>query len=187
MTHVIPHARLLVALAVIVAAAWPSVHAAAAEPSPPSVPDEIQVEAGNKLFLLAHAVGVQTYACNATAGGYGWSFTGPKANLYDDRGKLVATHYRGPAWEAKDGSKVVGQVVRPAPVTDWTAIPWLLLSASSTSVGPDGARLAGTTFIQRIATTGGLQPPAADCNATTAGTTSEVPYTADYAFWKRSS
>jgi Protein of unknown function (DUF3455) len=187
MTHVIPHARLLVALVVIVAAAWPSVHAAAAEPSPPSVPDEIRVEDGNKLFLLAHAVGIQTYACNPTAGGYGWSFTGPRANLYDDNGKLVATHSRGPSWEARDGSKVVGQLVRPAPVTDWTAIPWLLLSASSTSVGPDGARLAGTTFIQRIATTGGLQPPAADCNATTAGTTSEVPYTADYAFWKRSS
>jgi hypothetical protein len=44
-------------------------------------------------------------------------------------------------------------------------------------------RLAGTTFIQRIATTGGLAPAAADCNAATAGTEVEVPYTADYSFW----
>ena len=37
---------------------------------------------------------------------------------------------------------------------------------------------------QRIATTGGLAPAAAGCNADTAGTTAEVPYTADYYFWK---
>jgi hypothetical protein len=59
------------------------------------------------------------------------------------------------------------------------------LSAASTAAGPDGDRLVATTFIQRIATTGGLAPPAADCNATTAGTVAEVPYTADYYFWKQ--
>jgi hypothetical protein len=42
-----------------------------------------------------------------------------------------------------------------------------------------------TTYIQRIETTGGLAPPAADCNATTSGTVTEVPYTADYVFWKK--
>jgi hypothetical protein len=42
-----------------------------------------------------------------------------------------------------------------------------------------------TTYVQRIATTGGLAPPAAECNQTTAGTVAEVPYTADYYFWKR--
>jgi hypothetical protein len=180
------HARLLAAVAVLAVTAWPAAQLAHAAIAPPLVPAEIQVEAGNKLFLVAHAVGVQIHTCKATAGGYAWAFGGPRANLYDDRGKLVATHYGGPTWEALDGSRVVGQLVRPAPVTDPTAIPWLLLSAASTSAGPDGDRLAGTTFIQRIVTTGGLQPPAGDCNATTAGTTNEVAYTADYAFWKRS-
>jgi len=66
-----------------------------------------------------------------------------------------------------------------------TAIPWLRLAAASTAAGPDGDRLVATTYIQRIATTGGLAPPAAECNATTAGTVAEVPYTADYYFWKR--
>jgi hypothetical protein len=42
-----------------------------------------------------------------------------------------------------------------------------------------------TTFIQRINITGGLTPPAADCNAATAGTVVEVPYTAHYVFWKK--
>ena len=176
--------RALVAVAVLVATAWPTAQLAQAAIAPPDAPPEIRVEAGNKPFLLAHAVGVQMYTCKPTAGGYAWSFAGPRANLYDERGKLVATHYAGPTWAARDGSKVVGKLVRPAPVTDQTAIPWLLLSAASTSAGPDGARLAGTTFIQRLATTGGLQPAAAECNAATANTTSEIPYTANYAFWK---
>jgi hypothetical protein len=38
---------------------------------------------------------------------------------------------------------------------DPTAIPWLRLSAASTAAGPDGDRLVDTTYIQRIATTGG--------------------------------
>jgi len=41
-----------------------------------------------------------------------------------------------------------------------------------------------TSYIQRIATVGGLAPPAAQCTAATAGTVAEVPYTADYYFWK---
>ena len=49
-----------------------------------------------------------------------------------------------------------------------------VLSASTTP-GLDGDRLVATTYVQRIATTGGLAPPAAECN----------PYTADYYFWKR--
>ena len=57
---------------------------------------------------------------------------------------------------------------------DQTAIPWVLLSTTTTP-GPDGDRLVDTTFIQRINTAGGLTPPAADCNAATAGTVVEVP------------
>ncbi len=82
-----------------------------------------------------------------------------------------------------DGSRVVGRLVDFVTV-DATAIPWLLRSAASTAAGPDGDRLVATTYVQRIATTGGLAPPAADCNATTAGTVAEVAYTADYHFWK---
>jgi Protein of unknown function (DUF3455) len=99
--------------------------------------------------------------------------------------KLIITHFGGPAWQAKDGSKVVGRLARdPVPV-DPTAIPWLLLSTPSPTAGPDGDRLVDTTYIQRTATTGGLAPAAATCNATTAGMVAEVPYTADYFFWKK--
>jgi hypothetical protein len=175
--------RLLVAGIVAVAAALSLAHVAQAGPPEPSVPSRIEVPAGNKLFLVGHAVGVQIYSCNATPSGFVWGFVAPRADLYGDNGKLIVTHFGGPTWQAKDGSRVIGQLVDGVPV-DPTAIPWLLLSAKSTAAGSDGDRLAHTTYIQRMATTGGLAPPAADCNATTAGTQVEVPYTADYYFWK---
>ena len=40
------------------------------------------------------------------------------------------------------------------------------------------------TFIQRVNTTGGVAPAAATCNAASAGKVAEIPYTADYHFWK---
>jgi hypothetical protein len=176
-------ARMLVAGIVAAVAAWPLAQMAIAGPPEPVVPAAIAVPDGHKLFLVGHAVGVQIYSCNATSSGYRWSFVAPRANLYGDNGKLLTTHFAGPTWQAKDGSSVVGRRVDGLTV-DASAIPWLLLAAASTSTGADGDRLAGTTFIQRIATTGGLAPAAAGCNAETAGATAEVPYTADYYFWK---
>jgi Protein of unknown function (DUF3455) len=175
--------RVLLTAIVAAAAPWPLVHVASAGPPAPAVPSEIQVLDGNKVFLVGHAVGVQIYSCDTTPSGYRWVFVAPRANLYDDNGKLLATHFAGPAWQAKDGSQVIGRVEDRATV-DPTAIPWLRLAAASRAAGADGDRLAATTYIQRISTTGGLAPAAADCNAVTAGTTEEVPYTADYYFWK---
>jgi hypothetical protein len=158
-------------------------HLAEAGPAEPVVPNAVAVPAGNKLFLVGHAVGVQIHTCAATPAGYRWSFVAPRASLYGDNGKLLMAHFGGPTWQAGDGSTVVAGVVDRATV-DPTAIPWLLLAATSTAAGPDGDRLAGTTYIQRLATTGGLAPAPAGCNESTAGTTAEVPYTADYTFWK---
>jgi len=175
--------HLLVTGFVALAAALPLTGVAQASLEPPTVPTEIQVGDGNKVFLVGHAIGVQIYSCNATPSGFKWGPVAPRADLYDDRGKLIATHLGGPTWQATDGSRVMGQRVDGVTV-DPSAIPWLLLSAASTSAGPDGARFVDTTFIQRVATTGGLIPPAADCHAEAAGTVEDVPYTADYYFWK---
>jgi hypothetical protein len=174
----------LVAIAVIGGAtiAVPLTGAAHAGPPGPSVPTDIAVEAGNKAFLVGHAVGVQIHTCTTTAGSYAWVTT-PRAALFGDNGQVIGTHFAGPTWRATDGSYVVGQRVNGVTI-DPTAIPWLLLSAASTAAGSDGDRLAGTTFIQRTATTGGLPPAASSCHAGTVGTAVEVPYTADYHFWK---
>jgi len=175
--------HLLVAalLAAVPACSFPAL--AQAGPAEPSVPGKIAVGSGHKLFLVTHATGVQIYSCNATAGGYAWGLVAPRAELYGTNGKLIGTHFAGPTWQARDGSSVVGQRVDGVTV-DADAIPWLLLSAASTSAGSDGDRFAGTTYIQRLATTGGIAPPAGDCNADTAGDRAEIPYTADYYFWK---
>jgi hypothetical protein len=176
-------ARLLLATGTAVAAAASlAAPVAHAEPRPPEVPDRIAVEPGNKVYLVGHAVGVQIYTCNATPTGTSWSSAVPRANLYGENGKLIATHFGGPTWQAKDGSAVVAQRVDGVTM-DASAIPWLLLSTVSTTTG-DGERLAKTTFIQRTATTGGLAPAATECNAATVGAKVEVPYTADYHFWK---
>jgi hypothetical protein len=176
--------RVLLASIAIAAMTWPTAQAAHAKPpSPPAVPAAIEVPDGNSVFLVGHAVGVQIYACTATSDGFAWSFLAPRADLYDDKGKLLTTHFGGPTWQARDGSSVVGQ--REAGVTvDDSTIPWLLLSAAETTAVPDGDRLVETTFIQRIATTGGLAPAASECNATAAGSHAEVAYTADYYFWR---
>ena len=167
--------RLTSTLAVIAAAVTLPLAQAHAGPKPPDVPGAIQPDAGNKAFLVGHAEGVQIYSCNGSA----WGLVAPRATLYGDNGKVIATHYAGPTWEANDGSKVVGSRVNGVTV-DPTAIPWLLLSASSTTHG----RIGGTTYIQRINTAGGLAPAAGTCTPTNAGAVQEVPYTADYYFWK---
>jgi hypothetical protein len=152
--------------------------ALAGPPSPTGVPDQVQVGVGNKVFLVGQGVGVQIYTCNGSV----WSSAVPRADLFDDNGKLIIKHFAGPSWQAADGSKAVGTVVDKV-IVDETAIPWVLLSAKTTP-GADGDRLVDTSFIQRLDTVGGLQPPAADCNAATAGTVVESPYTAEYVFWK---
>jgi hypothetical protein len=177
--------RLLAGVAVAVAA-WPAAQAAQAAPTPPAVPDAIVVPDGHKPFLLAHAAGDQIYTCTTVPGGHAWSPATPRAELYDDSGTRIGSHFGGPSWQARDGSKVVAQRDR-GQIVDPTAIPWLRLVSLSSTAGPDGDRLAGTTYIQRIATVGGLTPPAGECNALTAGTAIAVPYTADYLFWKERS
>lgn len=149
----------------------------------PDLPTDLQVPDGNDLYLVGHAVGVQIYGCTVTASGTAWTLVAPRADLYGGNGRLVATHFAGPTWQATDGSQVVGK--REAGVTvDPTAIPWLKLSAASASAGVDGERLLRTTYIQRLNTTGGLPPAASQCDSTTVGARAEVPYTADYYFWR---
>ena len=141
-------------------AAAPLAEVAHARPKGPDVPDRIQVEDGHNVYLVGHAVGVQIYSCTSSAGGTRWTFVGPRADVFGENGQLVMTHFGGPTWQGRDGSTVVGSRVDGVTV-DPTAIPWLLLSAASTAPGPRGGeRLAATTFIQRINTTGGLEPPA---------------------------
>jgi hypothetical protein len=146
---------------------------------PPKVPGDIQPETGNVPFEVGHALGVQIYQCNGTA----WTFVEPKAVLVTNRLQIIS-HFAGPTWQHQDGSSVVGALVKPVTV-DAKSIPWLLLSAKTTTAGKFGNRLTSTTFIQRINTRGGLAPAASTCTVANAGARKEVPYTADYYFWRK--
>src|SRR5918993_4559934 len=174
--------RFLAGLAAIVAALTIA-PGALAGPAAPAVPSDIAVPEGHKAYLVTHADGVQIYDCLSVAGGYAWRLAAPRATLADEHGRTIGSHYGGPTWEARDGSKVVAKRDGFKNV-DPTAIDWLRLVADSTSAGAEGNRLEGTTYIQRINTVGGLAPAAADCTADTAGERREVPYTADYVFFK---
>lgn len=134
-------------------------------------------------FLDVLAVGVQIYECAATPGQatpYAWTFRAPEATLIDRNARLVGKHFAGPTWESTDGSSVVGEVKSRDPGPDPNAIPWLLLDAKRTT----GAGLfANTRSIQRVDTAGGI-PPTAPCDASVAGRSARVPYSATYYFYR---
>jgi hypothetical protein len=137
-------------------------------------------------FLTVHATGTQKYACQANGT---WLFSDPVAVLYDRTKpeKAVGSHYLNfatgrPVWEFKDGSIVEAarKVTAPGGAGN---IASLLLQAVVMTAGPDGDRLATTTWVQRLNPSGGVAPD----GACAPGDTIAVPYRTDYVFWKAKS
>lgn len=146
------------------------------------VPSSLQPAVTETKTVTAQASGVQIYACSNTAAQpntFIWVFTAPEADLFDSAGNKIGRHYAGPTWEAKDGSKVVGELKARDPGPDAKAIPWFLLTAKSNS--GTGA-FGNTRSIQRINTSGGVAP-ADGCTQAQAGAVVRVPYKATYVFY----
>ena len=146
------------------------------------VPSELAPGADRKLQIVAAANGVQIYRCDPKKdepGRLEWTFQAPEAVLRDPAGKYLGKHYAGPTWEAADGSKVVGEVKARNDGPDANAIPWLLLSAKSTS---GAGVLANTASVQRVQTVGGKAPDGG-CSQAQAGKELRVPYSATYYFY----
>ena len=137
--------------------------------------DSLEVQSGNRLAFRVYAVGVQIYRWN----GNNWDFVEPVATLFADPNHhvKVGTHYGGPTWESITGSKVIAS--RQASCSpDPTAIPWLLLQSVST----DGSGIfSSVSYIQRVNTKGGLAPTAPGSSI---GAVAEVPYAAEYYFYR---
>jgi hypothetical protein len=142
------------------------------------VPDAIAAAPDLALVATVQAVGAQVYECKAdTTGRLTWQFREPIATLLLD-GKTVGRHYAGPSWEMTDGSTVRGKVAGQAPAATASDIPLLKLEV----VMERGAgQLAGVTTIQRINTKGGVSRDSCDA----LGAFLSVPYTADYAFYRK--
>jgi hypothetical protein len=170
-----------VGLAVATATLAMTQEANAALPPPKIQPEAAVIKAppANVVFLVGHVLrdpkNVQTYKC--TDGKFELASV-PTAELVDDSGKNVIVHHSGgPTWTATDGSSVKGTVQQKVTI-DQSAVPWVLLSAKNQNTG--GQLLNDTTFIQRVNTTGGLNPtPGGACTGPLS-----VPYTADYYFYK---
>jgi hypothetical protein len=146
---------------------------------PEGVPPELAPAADQDLAFVLAGTGVQKYTCAATATGFAWTFVAPEADLFRNDCQ-VGIHYAGPTWEYQDGSTVVAARAAGAS-PDPTAIPWLLLTASSH--GGENGKMTAVTSLQRLSTTGGLAP-ATGCDADHVGAAIDVPYTADYFFYR---
>jgi hypothetical protein len=152
----------------------------AADVCPAGVPAALAPAADQTIKAAFNAVGVQVYICNGLAAGPAWTFVAPQANLMKDNGKFTATHFIGPTWQGNDGSAVTGAKAAGATV-DATAIPWLLLTATAHAT-EDGV-FDDVTSIQRLSTVGGIAP-ATGCDAGHLGAIAQVPYSAEYVFYK---
>ena len=130
------------------------------------------------MVAIVHAAGAQVYECKADAGGkLAWQFREPIATLLVN-GKTIGWHHVGPSWDLADGSGVVGKPAGRAPGASSKDIPLLKLDVISRR---GNGLLANVTTIQRLNTEGGV----ADGSCETAGTFLSVPYSADYAFYKK--
>lgn len=148
-----------------------------------SVPTNLVPPPGNALSSVFTARGVQNYGCTNGA----WALLEPAATLngieVSPVKRVSAIHFRGPSWQSEsDGSLVEGTGPVSAPSATPNSIPQLLITAKT--LNPERTQtgtFAGVTFIQRLATVGGIAP-AAGCSA---GQTTAVKYTAVYRFFKK--
>jgi Protein of unknown function (DUF3455) len=168
--------------------------------TPPPVPENIQVEAGHKAYFVGHAFGTQNYICLPSSNsptGFAWTLFGPQANLFNDAGRQVMTHFSSanaeevdnpvrPVWQhSKDTSAVWGRMVPNGSVAVPGAIPWLLIEVVRDEEGPSGgSKMTVTTFIQRLNTVGGTAPATGCAGYGDIGQRKYVPYEADYFFYK---
>jgi hypothetical protein len=151
-------------------------------PSPPEVPAILEVGDGHRVSYHTFAKGFQVYVCTETSPCvYTWVFKEPVATLYSDAAyqKEVGTHYAGPTWEGNDGSTVIAAKIEGVAV-DPEAIPWLLLGTVSAE-GP--GVFDQTTYIHRVNTFGG-KAPSTGADATNVGDQIQIPYTAEYFFYR---
>jgi Protein of unknown function (DUF3455) len=131
-----------------------------------------------KFTTLANSV--QIYTCKQADQGFAWSGPDPDAILTNSEHTLTLHHYKGPTWEATDGSMVAsdGKLARHFLPESPNAVHWLELPAKEPA-----RQFRNVTFIHRIDTSGGLPPSDKPCDAQHAGDQERVNYTATYLFY----
>jgi hypothetical protein len=176
--------RLLALVAVIALIAGLS-GVALAQGTPTSdetIPANLAAPEGAALLFALAARGDQIYVCEADpddASAFVWTFSAPEAELLNERGEVVGSHFAGPTWQGHDGSAIVAAVLERADAPDSGAIPWLLLEATDHA----GSGVFSTiTHVQRLDTVGGVAP-SEGCDEAHAGEEARAPYEATYVFF----
>jgi FtsP/CotA-like multicopper oxidase with cupredoxin domain len=141
--------------------------------------ENLSAPPGTKLVLETVADGVQVYMCTAENQTFAWVFKQPEAALFDQQGRQIGIHFAGPSWRLDDGGTVAGEVTARADAPDHTSIPWLLLRAKSHE---GQGQLSAVTFIRRAETKGGAAPRSG-CDASRAGESARMRYSAIYQFF----
>ena len=167
--------------------------------TPPAVPGTIQVAAGQRLFLAAHAYGTQNYICLPSAAGFAWTLFGPQATLIHNDANQVMTHFLSAnpdeagtlraTWQhSVDTSAVWARAIAMSTDSAFVArgaIPWLLLEVVGSEAGPTGGKkLTAATQIHRLNTVGGIAPSTGCSQSANVGSRVFVPYEADYFFYR---
>ena len=174
--------------------------------TPPDVPDDIQVPAGAKAFLVGHGVGTQNYICLPSGAGFKFVLFTPEATLFGDNEKQLITHFFSPnlspippeiagtiraTWQDSHDTSTVWAAATGTATNSTDphfvkpdAVAWLRLAVVGSQSGPIGSnKLTATTFIQRVNTSGGLAPSIGCASSADVGREAFVPYTADYVFY----
>ena len=158
----------------------------AASFSQDALPEAVKVPTGHRVAWETVGVGEITYECRAKAGmvdAFEWAFVGPRAELRSRQGRVVGSYFGPPAtWAAQDGSSLTGAQLALAPGGSGH-IPMQLVKANPARLVDGKGDLQGVSYIQRVATRGGVAP-AQVCGSSSLGQRQIVQYQADYIFWK---
>ncbi len=134
--------------------------------TPPPVPDNIEVPAGNTAFLVGHATGTQNYVClpcpnptcpDASAGSAYVLFT-PEATLFDDHGKQIITHFFSPNLAPTDPDEIKGTIRATWQDSD-TSTVWAKATASATHGSDPGFVAEGAVAWLKLMVVGAQDGP----------------------------
>ena len=152
-----------------------------ANAAPLNVPGSIQTPGDAAYFFETKAGGYQVYRCEAdSADGYHWALKSPDATLYDAQGNPFGSHHAGPAWQANDGSHIIGEVkAKVASPDDANSVAWLLVKVKDW--GGEGV-FNKVTYVNRVNTEGG-HAPKDTCNQIHLGDEYRARYTTTYYFY----
>jgi len=172
------------------------------QPATPTLPENIKPPNGATFSFLLYASGKRTYTCTSSLGQSSWTLVGIETYFINVKntgqsfgpGYQVVYHYLEDTpvsggnltWSAitkSDQSYVVGKSIAQSedaadPVRK---LPWELVQSTSNQ---EGGKLSNITYIVRVNTYAGIEPPANQCGVQyVSGKTLDVAYTADYWFY----